>query len=37
MKIEGPVWAGRDAVVRAIHVKHGDTVATKGLLMEMGA
>ena len=35
MKMESLVCAERDGVVKAIHVRHGDAVPAKALLMEL--
>ncbi|WP_371417014.1 biotin/lipoyl-containing protein [Malikia spinosa] len=35
MKMESLVLAEREATVKAIHVRHGDAVPAKALLMEL--
>jgi pyruvate carboxylase len=36
MKMESVIRAERDGTVKAVHVKHGDAVAAKDLLLELG-
>ncbi|WP_371417023.1 biotin/lipoyl-containing protein [Malikia spinosa] len=36
MKMESLVLAEREATVKAIHVRHGDAVPARALLMELG-